>query len=73
MHKQDTPHWSMPQAKAHSEIHTYNYETWIYQKISIKRDELTLRQQLQILGCMLQENRQPPEVTMPPIEAWNGK
>ncbi len=71
--KSDTPHWSMPTSKSHLTIHTHNYETWIYQGVRINRSEAAVRQKLNIMGRMLQNNHQPKHVTMPPDPEWDGK
>jgi hypothetical protein len=72
-HKRDTPHWSMPQSLAHLQYHTYNYETWIYRSVSLKRSEDTLRFKLRLLGRMLQQGNYPKHVTLPPDSSWDGK
>ena len=69
--KKDTPNWSMPNAKSHKRYHTHNYERWVFQAVNSKGSELQIRQQLRIIGRMLQDGTQPKKVTLPPDEKWN--
>jgi hypothetical protein len=64
----NTPHWSMPAAKAHLSIHTYNYERWIHDRLIGLPGEMIFRSMLFQIRSMLEEGNQPPEVTMPPIK-----
>ncbi|MDZ7925342.1 MAG: AHH domain-containing protein [Marinagarivorans sp.] len=70
--KKDKGHWSMPNANAHREIHTHNYERWIYQKILAAFDEQEARAILTNIGNLLHEGKQPKQVTMPPYNEWDG-
>lgn len=72
-YKEDKGHWSMPNAHSHKEIHTHNYEKWVFQKISAALDEPDARQILRNVGHLLHEGKQPPQVTMPPQASWNGQ
>jgi len=71
--KADKGHWAYPNAMAHCEIHTINYETWVLN--SIRRIETTdhMRTALIMLRTHLKNGTQPPEVTMKPNQSWNGK
>lgn len=71
--KSDVPHWSMPAAKSHLSIHTFNYESWVYNAVRITRSEQDTRRKLNILARMLEQGSQPKEVTMPPEPNWTGQ
>jgi hypothetical protein len=57
-----TPHWSMPQALGHLQYHTNGYEQWVSEKLETKFGEVFLRQELRIIGQLMQENKLPQEV-----------
>ena len=59
--KADTPTYAMPKSKGHLEYHTINYEDWVYRKLRLKTSEQTIRQELQQIGNMLQNNTIPKE------------
>lgn len=71
--KKNKGHWSMPNANAHKEIHTHNYERWVYQRILAAQDEFEARGILKNIGSLLHEGKQPPQVTMPPYAEWDGQ
>ncbi len=71
--KEQAGHWSMPNAKSHGEIHTYNYEFWVLTNISAASNEAMMRTALRKLRGMLESGTQPKHVTMPPDKTWNGK
>lgn len=73
MKKKDKGHWSMPNANAHMEIHTHNYERWVYQRILAAFNEREARAILRNIGNLLHEGKQPPQVTMPPYAEWDGQ
>lgn len=54
-----TPHWSMPDSLGHLQYHTENYETWVLKKVRAKSGEAPLREELKMIGKMLQENTLP--------------
>ncbi len=56
-----TPHWSMPNSLGHLQYHTENYESWVLKKVRAKSGELPLKQELKMIGMMLQNNTLPPE------------
>lgn len=72
-HKTDKGHWSMPNAPAHSEIHTYNYETWVHNLITLVDSEETIRAQLIRIRTLLRDGRQPMMVTAKKDTAWRGQ
>ncbi|WP_074903808.1 AHH domain-containing protein [Microbulbifer thermotolerans] len=61
--KFDKGHWSMPDAPAHSEIHTFNYETWINFLIGPIEGELAIRSALIRIRSLLRDGRQPSKIT----------
>lgn len=70
--RRDKGHWSMPAAKAHSEVHTHNYEKWIFQGTRMAMDEPSMRVSLSRLRLLLETGKQPEKVTMPPDDEWSG-
>lgn len=70
--RRDKGHWSMPAAKSHSEVHTHNYEKWVFNNTQMAMDEMTMRASLRRLRLLLETGKQPEKVTMPPDEGWNG-
>lgn len=70
--RRDKGHWSMPNAKAHSELHTHNYERWVFNNTKLAMDETAMRTSLHRLRLLLESGRQPEKVTMPPDENWSG-
>ena len=56
-----TPHWSMPESKGHLEYHTEGYESWVLKKVRGKSGEFAIRNELKLIGQMLQENNLPLE------------
>ncbi len=64
----DAPHWSLPLAKAHLSIHTYNYERWIHDRLIGLPTDMIFRGMLFQIRSMLEEGNQPPEITMPPMK-----
>ncbi len=69
--KKHKSHWSMQFSKSHLEIHTKNYEDWIFKAIDAASDEKKCRQNLRLRGQMLEEGTQPSGITMPPSDSWN--
>ncbi|WP_444997491.1 AHH domain-containing protein [Aliikangiella sp. IMCC44359] len=59
--KADTPHWNMPNSKGHKEYHTHGYELFVNQRVTAKNTEQGIRQTLQMIGKMLQENNLPKQ------------
>lgn len=55
--KRHTPHWSMPEAKAHLQYHTEEYEYLVNRKLEVKYSEYSLRAELNLIGRLLQNNR----------------
>lgn len=53
----------MPNAPAHSEIHTYNYETWVNTLIDPQIDEHAVRAALTRIRGLLRDGKQPKQVT----------
>ncbi|WP_051234745.1 AHH domain-containing protein [Marinimicrobium agarilyticum] len=68
--KADRGHWSMPNAPAHSEIHTYNYETWVNTLVDPQIDEHAVRAVLTRLRVLLRDGQQPRQVTAPKDVHW---
>jgi hypothetical protein len=71
-YKRDKEHWSMSKANSHLEIHTKNYEGWVYRIVNAAFNETELRAGLRRIGKLLEKGRQPKEITMPPDESWVG-
>lgn len=70
--RKDKGHWSMPAAKSHSEVHTHNYEKWVFHNTNMAMNEITMRASLRRLRLLLETGKQPDKVTMPPDNEWNG-
>lgn len=68
--KADKGHWSMPNAPAHSEIHTYNYESWISFIFERLDSEVVVRSALTRVKILLRDGRQPKQVTAPKDLHW---
>lgn len=69
--KQFKPHhWFAPHAQAHKEIHTQNYELWVWHKIQKANSEADLRLNLRTIGNMLETGAQPKAVRYPPLQQW---
>lgn len=68
--KADKGHWTMPNAPAHSEIHTFNYETWVNFLISPLEGETVLRSALTRIRILLRDGRQPGKVTEKKDAGW---
>lgn len=58
MHRKHTPHWSMPNAKAHLQYHTKEYEYNIAARIRTKGTEKLVRYELNFIGKLMQETGQ---------------
>jgi hypothetical protein len=71
--KIDKGHWAMPNAPAHSEIHTHNYETWVGSSINDVANETMLRARLLRLRTLLRDGRQPKKITEKPDATWGGR
>lgn len=59
--KSHTPHWSMPDSKGHLQYHTHGYESWVFKKLRSKSSEVFIRQELRLIGQLLQSNKIPDE------------
>ena len=70
--KADKGHWSMPESKSHLEIHTHNYEKWVFTQTKMAVDEQSMRGSLRRLRLLLEGGKQPDKVTMPPDDQWDG-
>ena len=70
--KSDKGHWAMPSAPAHSEIHTFNYETWVNYLLGPLDSEVTIRSALNRIRSLLRDGQQPPQVTMKKDTSWAG-
>jgi hypothetical protein len=68
--KADRGHWSMPGAPAHSEIHTFNYETWINFLLAPLEGEEVIRAALMRIRCLLRDGKQPKQVTAKKNANW---
>lgn len=66
----DKGHWSMPKAPAHSQIHTFNYETWVNFLVGSLEGEDTIRRALVRIRAMLRDGRQPDKVTARKDPSW---
>jgi hypothetical protein len=69
--KADKGHWSMPSAPAHSEIHTFNYETWINFLLSTLEGEEVIRSALVRIRILLRDGNQPKQVTATKDPNWS--
>ena len=67
-HKKDKGHWAMPNAMAHSEIHTHNYERWAFERIETSSGEKDLRAKLINVRSKLRDGNQPDYVSQPPLK-----
>lgn len=63
--KKDTPHWSMPKSTSHLCLHTHKYESWVFSSLRSMLSEQAIRSRLKLLGCQLQEGKQPPKICSP--------
>ena len=70
--KKDKGHWSMPNAPAHSEIHGYNYETWVTALTQTAMNERAFRAALLRIRSLLRDGRQPLQVTQQKKTDWDG-
>ena len=70
--RRDKGHWSTPDAVSHSQIHTYNYERWIFFNTLSSQSEQAFRASLLRVRLLLESGKQPAKVTMPPDNDWNG-
>lgn len=61
----DKGHWSMPNAPAHSEIHTHNYERWVYDAVWYLENGTAFRSELSRLRNALRNGLQPDYVIAP--------
>lgn len=73
MTEQDRGHWAMPKATPHSQIHTHNYERWIWGQIQYLESEEEIRAKLSILRAHLKNGTQPEQVTMKSDKSWDGR
>jgi hypothetical protein len=58
--------------KSHLEIHTHNYEKWVFSSTKIAVDEGSMRASLRRVRLLLESGKQPDKVTMPPDDSWGG-
>lgn len=68
--KADKRHWSMPNAPAHSEIHTFNYETWVNFLLGTLENENAIRAALVRIRSLLRDGKQPQQVTAKKDPNW---
>ncbi len=71
--EEDRGHWAMPKATPHSQIHTHNYERWVYGQVQYLKSEKEIRHKLGILRAQLKHGVQPAKVTAKSDKAWNGR
>ncbi|AMX03504.1 AHH domain-containing protein [Microbulbifer thermotolerans] len=55
-------HWSAPKAPAHTEIHRFNYETWIYTKFSRPLPTLAFEAVLLVVKTQLKNGEHPKKI-----------
>lgn len=67
-HKKDKGHWAMPNAMAHSEIHTHNYEEWVFREIRYISNAENFNTALIKIRLLLRDGRQPESVSQPPMK-----
>lgn len=63
-------HWFNELANSHKEIHTYNYEMWLWFKLQKTNNEIEVRQELRGISGMIEEGSQPKEVRFRPKDEW---
>ncbi|WP_444920874.1 AHH domain-containing protein [Microbulbifer sp. CnH-101-G] len=68
--RKDKGHWSMPKSPSHSEIHTYNYETWVNFLLGSLENESVIRSALVRIQSILRDGKQPPKVTEKKDNNW---
>lgn len=71
--KSQKVHWFNPDALAHKEIHTNNYEIWIKFKIEAGQNEVEVRHALKGVRMLIETNKQPVKVTMESDPNWDGR
>jgi hypothetical protein len=64
--RKDKGHWSMPNCMAHSEIHTYNYERWIFDLVNNEYSETAFRGKLKSIQALIRDGNHNPSVALPP-------
>jgi len=67
-------HWATPKAPAHTEIHRYNYETWIASKL--ERGGLpkaAFEAQLRDIKTQLKFGGYPEQILAPKDPSWQGE
>lgn len=69
----DRGHWAMPKATPHSQIHTHNYERWVFGQVQLLQSEKEIRQKLSILRAHLKNGTQPDKVTTKSDKRWDGR
>ena len=69
--KADKGHWSMPNAPAHAEIHTFNYETWVNFLLGPLETEAAIRGALIRIRALLRDGKQPRQVTAKKDVNWS--
>ncbi len=71
---EDKGYWSTRNQPAHEEIHTHNYERWIFTQTRGMETEFTFRSKLVKIRILLRDGKQPPKVTEKYCKnkPWNG-
>ena len=65
--KEEKGHPAMPNACAHAEIHTYNYEHWVHGLTHNTMSEQAFRDRLRSISAQLRDGAQPDYVTQAPL------
>lgn len=72
MTRADKGHWAYKHAASHSQIHTKNYQRWVWANVQFKDDEYAFRDALDKIRNQLKAGKQPKQVTEKPDPNWNG-
>ena len=72
MTRADRGHWAYRNAAAHSQIHTKNYQRWVWANVQFMESEQEFRGKLMLIRTDLKNGIQPQKVTERPDPNWNG-
>lgn len=72
MTRADKGHWAYRHAPAHSQIHTKNYQRWVWSNVKFLENEQEFRGALLKIRNSLKHGKQPKKVTEKPDPNWNG-
>ena len=72
MTRADKGHWAYRRAAAHSQIHTKNYQRWVWANVQFMENEQAFRDTLNRIRTDLKNGMQPKKVTEKPDPNWSG-